>query len=390
MLSQGVLNSYKEGKNILAALVLRYPYDGSNGNYGMIRTQTPGFYLREKNGNLVADSSFRAKKNPDFRIIPEAAGFSPMQIYEQAFGNNEFQCFMRPDFDASKWEKAMEYPYLRMRAYSAPGNIRKRTIPHMIQTPAVFGEISAIPKSLYRREEWLSFLAGKAAIMVPAGTSEIVEISAGEEMTGYLEMGISGGRGSLTIESLLYIMGLQYASAIAGYLGRKDMAAEYAHRAKQVQEAVNRYCRDDNGFYQDGPGIAEYSAHAQVFAILTETVSPAEGKRLLEAALKDKVKFFRWIEEGDEITCKVYQQWLAALVHVIYNLKMTVDPEKIVIGGGVSRNPRLISDLREEYEKTATLISLPYLRHVDIDRCHYTADANMIGAVYNWMNSMVK
>ena len=549
----------QKGINVLAAMVLRYPYGGSNGNYGMIRTETPGFYLREKDGSLIADNTFRAKRNPDFHIVPEAPGFSPMQIYEQVTGNKEFQEFLKPGFDDSDWEEAFVYPHLRMRAYSAPGNLLKRTIPHMVQTPAGFKEISAVRESLYGSERWLSFLAGKEKLVIPAGHTEIVEISAGEEMTGYLELGVAGGKGSvirilqseayyqvlptrydrgkktdrtdsvngtlfgyadiyevggygteesteiyepfylrtfrfirleiraeeelelccfryrkteyplevrshvttgdptmeeiwkisertlkrcmldtyvdcpfyeqlqyamdarsqilytyaasaddrlarscmnafknsvrddgmieccypasthnvipgfsiyyigmlydhmmyfgdrellrdhfrvmdgilryferhlddrrivgkiggpqfnigyywsfidwtpqwnenggvpsaslkgpITMESLLYVMGLQYASAIAEYLGRTDMAREYADRAAGVQNALNTYCRDERGFYQDGPGIREYSAHAQVFAILTGTVSAQEGRKLLQEALEDKEKY---------------------------------------------------------------------------------------------------
>ena len=39
-------------------------------------------------------------------------------------------------------------------------------------------------------------------------------------------------------------------------------AAEYRDRAASVQKAVNTYCRDEEGFYLDGPGVKEYSQHA--------------------------------------------------------------------------------------------------------------------------------
>ena len=94
---------------------------------------------------------------------------------------------------------------------------------------------------------------------------------------------------------------------------------------------------------------------------------------------------FRWIDEGDPITCQVYEKWLAALVYVIYSLKLVLDPEKIVIGGGVSRNNRLLDDLKREYEKTRNMIITPGLLELELVTCQLTADANMIGAVYNWL-----
>ncbi len=96
---------------------------------------------------------------------------------------------------------------------------------------------------------------------------------------------------------------------------------------------------------------------------------------------------FQWLEEGDEVTWRVYQEWLAALVHVIYTMKLILDPEKIVIGGGVSRNPRLLSDLKKEYEKTRLMTKAHAVLKVELDVCKYSADANMLGAAYHWMQS---
>lgn len=93
---------------------------------------------------------------------------------------------------------------------------------------------------------------------------------------------------------------------------------------------------------------------------------------------------FRWVEEGDEVTAAVFSRWIACLVQVIYNLKMTLDPEKIVIGGGVSRNPLLLKAIKEEYAKAGPLLAAFGMPELEIDTCTFTADANMIGAVCNW------
>lgn len=93
---------------------------------------------------------------------------------------------------------------------------------------------------------------------------------------------------------------------------------------------------------------------------------------------------FGWIDEGDPVTCEVYQKWLANLVWVIINMKMMLDPEKIVLGGGVSRNPRLLKDVREEYHKFDPVMNGFGMPETQIDICKYSADANMVGAVYNW------
>lgn len=88
-------------------------------------------------------------------------------------------------------------------------------------------------------------------------------------------------KGPVTMESLLYIYGLQAASRIAGYLELHDLAAEYDGEMKKVQNAVRIYMAGKKGMLTDGPGIEEYSQHTQVFAVLTGTTEGEQGKRAL-------------------------------------------------------------------------------------------------------------
>lgn len=101
----------------------------------------------------------------------------------------------------------------------------------------------------------------------------------------------SGLRGPIVMESFLYIYGLQHAAKLCDYLGRIGTAEEYRARAAAVQQAINTYCRDEDGFYLDSPGVRDYSQHCQVFAVLTDTVPLEEGRRLVLATLDDTEKF---------------------------------------------------------------------------------------------------
>ena len=101
----------------------------------------------------------------------------------------------------------------------------------------------------------------------------------------------SGLVGPITMESLLYIMGLQHAAALCKYIGRTDTEKEYLDRAAGVQEAINTHCRDEEGIYLDGPNVREYSQHCQVFALLTDTVDVEEGRRLLFNTLTEREKY---------------------------------------------------------------------------------------------------
>lgn len=95
-------------------------------------------------------------------------------------------------------------------------------------------------------------------------------------------------QGPITMESLLYIMGLSAAAEIAEFLGRRDTAREYLARAEAVRSAVRTYCMGSNGMLQDGPGIDEYSQHCQVFAVLTDTITGEAARENLEITLENQ------------------------------------------------------------------------------------------------------
>lgn len=95
---------------------------------------------------------------------------------------------------------------------------------------------------------------------------------------------------------------------------------------------------------------------------------------------------FNWIDQGDPVTCAVYHEWLRDIVHVLYNLKMIVDPERIAIGGGICANNRFLNDLKEEYVNTKTLASVQdqTLLNVELVKCRFGSDANLVGAACQW------
>lgn len=100
-------------------------------------------------------------------------------------------------------------------------------------------------------------------------------------------MPTAGLKGPLTMETLLYIYGLQHAGYLAEFLGRTEEAKMYAARAERAQAAVRAYCTGPDGMIQDGPGVDEYSQHCQVFALLTDTVDPEAGKANLLRTMRE-------------------------------------------------------------------------------------------------------
>ena len=125
------------------------------------------------------------------------------------------------------------------------------------------------------------------------------------------------GDGSITMESMLYLYGLQKAADLAAYVGRSGLAGEYRERAEKLCENIRRFCTGRDGLIQDGPGVEDYSVHCQTFAVLTDMVTPEEGKKLLQACIGNsemaqatvafRLYLFRalekcgWYEKTDEL-----------------------------------------------------------------------------------------
>ena len=93
--------------------------------------------------------------------------------------------------------------------------------------------------------------------------------------------------GSAAIDSLMYCLGLAAAGDLAGFIGRQDQAAAYRARAEELRQAIRRSCTGQNGMLQDGPGLAQYSQHVQVFGVLTGTLIGQEARAALEQTLDD-------------------------------------------------------------------------------------------------------
>ncbi len=132
----------------------------------------------------------------------------------------------------------------------------------------------------------------------------------------------ASAQGPITMESLLYVMGLQKAAELFDYIDNKEIASNYRTLAKKVQAGLRKHCMDENGALLDGPNFHEYSQHCQVFGILTDTLTIEEGRKVLFESLQDESKYrkctvsnafylFRALEKTDlyEHTNKLWDVW---------------------------------------------------------------------------------
>lgn len=198
----------KAGINTLAVIVLRYPLDHTKGNHGIYRTETPGFFLcgeyQEECGDIIDISSnqtWKCYKETSIHIISESTSFAPLQILEEAAGNIESFGWMDDDFNDQEWENAVLYDSFAISKAVSPGNLTPRTIPYMNKILRKFDGVAAIKVSESDEIAWNQMLRGERSIAVKANSEEIIEINAGELMTGFLRLAVAGGAGA-TIQIL--------------------------------------------------------------------------------------------------------------------------------------------------------------------------------------------
>ncbi|WP_411167621.1 ROK family protein [Clostridium sp. MB05] len=92
---------------------------------------------------------------------------------------------------------------------------------------------------------------------------------------------------------------------------------------------------------------------------------------------------FKWINDNDPDVLEVFERFTMNLAIQIYNLQCILDPEKILIGGGISKQPILVKKIRENLEKIYAKIPFD-IPHAIVDTCKYFNDSNLIGALYNY------
>ncbi|MHC1684427.1 MAG: ROK family protein [Clostridiaceae bacterium] len=121
-------------------------------------------------------------------------------------------------------------------------------------------------------------------------------------------------------------------------------------------------------------------------AALVKRVAGLKG--IPEEELNGEI-IFKLAEEGDEICKKSVDIFYRNLAEGIYNLQYCYDPDMIVIGGAVSAREELISELNKKIEFLNKRVPTSKLK-INIKRCEFSNDANIIGAVYNFINTFSK
>lgn len=213
------------GANVLAAIVLRYPPIQGRGNQSVWRTYMPGFYLVgtldfTEGGQLdiCSDASWKTYKCRHLSVHPETGHMNYLWVFEDAQGMAAAAWWKDAEYDTRDWKDAAAYKTLEVKAGISPGNLTRRPIPMMFEAERSFDEVVCLRQSSIDAADWNKMLKDGQSIQIGPNRQEIIEISAGELTTGFLQMKFSGGKGSevkiITAEAYVYpeagVTGLQH------------------------------------------------------------------------------------------------------------------------------------------------------------------------------------
>ncbi|MDO4345185.1 MAG: ROK family protein [Eubacteriales bacterium] len=93
---------------------------------------------------------------------------------------------------------------------------------------------------------------------------------------------------------------------------------------------------------------------------------------------------YQWAQEGDSVSRKVLSEFYISLAIQLANLQHIFDPEIICIGGGISRAPHILEDIRIAVDNVYKSYSLK-MEKPQIAACKFYNDSNMIGALCHFL-----
>lgn len=103
----------------------------------------------------------------------------------------------------------------------------------------------------------------------------------------------------------------------------------------------------------------------------------------LPADYSDTWEILRLAEEGDPIAVSATDQFFGGLTSVMVNVLTFLDPERILLGGGVSERPGFVEEARKRLAER--IQNHPYLDHSyvpELRACERGNEAGVLGAIY--------
>lgn len=103
----------------------------------------------------------------------------------------------------------------------------------------------------------------------------------------------------------------------------------------------------------------------------------------------DGLTLVSFSQQGDTLATNVLKEMAKKLAVMAYNIQHFLDPEKIIVGGGISESAIFMDLVRQELNLLCQ--SIPSTLRIPIlESCHFGNQAHLIGATRHWMNVYVE
>lgn len=93
---------------------------------------------------------------------------------------------------------------------------------------------------------------------------------------------------------------------------------------------------------------------------------------------------YQWAEEGDEMILDMLEDFYFRIARQLFSFFVTVDPDVILLGGGISAQPAFIEGVRRYVDKMKICYNI--LDSIKLDTCKFLSDSNLYGALYNFLH----
>ena len=97
----------------------------------------------------------------------------------------------------------------------------------------------------------------------------------------------------------------------------------------------------------------------------------------------DGIKLMKLYKEGNEAIVDIMEDWFYNIAILCHQLALTVDPDVICIGGGISADPAFTAGIQKWVHEIYTNGGYWFLEP-KVATCQFSNDSNMIGALYNF------
>ena len=180
------------------------------------------------------------------------------------------------------------------------------------------------------------------------------------------EYWMGNGRGTSSLTTIVIGTAIGGAIIVDGKIirGFHNLAGEYGFILYAQQGGTYRIWSEEGSTQSIVQQYAEGIPHG---------VKVLDGKALFELA-----------NSGDACAQMYVDKLILHLAEQCYNIQYILDPEVILIGGGISANPTFI----ESVNKKIALIGASKRQTVVLPRvlaCKFANDANLYGAAYDWL-----